>query len=61
MPSYFRVLGMATHPGRRLQRGGLPVSPEHYLGSSLLLDWRLPAPAYAGHPAICCLDFPLRG
>jgi len=21
-------------------------------------NWRLPAPAYAGHPAFCCLDFP---
>jgi len=43
---------------RRLQQGGLPVSPELNRFVTVALNWRLPAPAYAGHLVLCCLDFP---
>ncbi len=64
-----------VRPDRRLQQGGLPVSsgppkrPARFCCSQAVahppacagLSARCRAsPAFAGHPALCCSDFPLR-
>ena len=69
-----------VRPDRRLQQGGLPVSPgtrpvRHCCSRAVARPPARPgpwarsaglsapvgaSPAFAGHPALCCSDFPLR-
>ena len=59
--------GRADLPILGLQRGGLSPCGTHKLGRFIrrnptrfcYSNWRLPSPTYVGHPALCCLDFPL--